>query len=190
MARKKSGYKHDDDNIPYMTDPMKRALDTGKDLPIEQMVSDKGLDQINKAKLERAAPVHAETLRPMTQAAAAQRTMFRGDGVLPQAPSTRRIIPKPFQRERIVLSGAHGHGKVWSNVRAEQIREGDIIPDIGMVDFTLETTRREDIAHEGDYELNDGVATGTLIYVEGAGGNNAVFAPHQQVRVFREAEDG
>lgn len=188
--KKRSGYKHDDDNIPYMTDPMKKALDTGKDLPIEQLVSDRGLDQINKAKLARSAPVHAETLRPMSPYAAKQLTTFQGDGTLPQAPSTRRVIPKPFQRERIVLSGAHGHGKVWQNVRAEQIREGDIIPDVGKVDFTLETTRREDISHEGDYELNDGVATGTLIYVEGAGGNSAVFVPHQQVRVFREADDG
>lgn len=188
MAKKT--FRHDDDNIPYMTDNMKRALDTGKDLPIEQLVSDRGLEQINKAKLARAAPVHAETLRPMSPYAARQMTTFQGDGVLPKAPSTRRVIPKPFQRERIVLGGAHGHGKIWQNVRAEQIREGDIIPGVGKVDFTLETTRREDIAHEGTYELDDGVATGTLIYVEGAGGNEALFEAHQQVRVFREAADG
>lgn len=178
-------FKHDDDNIPYMTDNMKRALDKGKDLPIEQLVSDKGLAAIEAARARRAAPVHAENLVPISKQAAAQRTQLTRGGPLPAMPATRRVIPRPFQRPRIVVSAHGGHGKTWQSVPAEDIAAGDIIPDLGEVVDKQEVIRREEVSGVRN------VATGVSVIVVGAGGNVAAFNdPRELVRVFREAPDG
>jgi hypothetical protein len=169
----------DDDGIPFMTDNMKRALDTGTDLPIEQFVSNDGMSQMEMMKAARSAPVRMDSLQPMSKTEARRRMTFDGEH-LPAAPATRRVIPKPFQRERIDLGG---HGKTWQTVQATHIQREDIIPDVGLVTDVQEGIRHEQIAGQQ-------VAVGTFIVVEGAGGNLKIFDDTRSlVRVFREAAE-
>jgi hypothetical protein len=183
VPRKKSGYKHDDDNIPYMTDPMKKALDEGKDLPIEQLVSGAGLDAIEASKARRAAPVRMDQMKPITKAEATRRRTQFGE-TLPNMPATKRVIPKPFERPRVVVSSFGGHRKTWQSVRVDEVQEGDIIPDLGRVVEITEQIRREDVGPAKD------VATGVTIILVGMGGNVAAFRdPHERLQAFREDPD-
>lgn len=183
MAKKRSGYKHDDDNIPYMTDNMKRALDKGKDLPIEQLVSDTGMAQLEAVKARRAAPIRADQMVPISKAEAARRTTLTRDGALPLMPATRRVLPAPFQRPRIVVSSVGGHRKTWQSVRVDEVQVEDIITDLGRVVLIREIIRREDIGAVRD------VATGVTVVLVGAGGNLAAFDdPHERIQVFRKED--
>lgn len=89
-------------------------------------------------------------------------------------PSMRRSIPPPFKRKRIEIEH---HGKSWAYLRAEQVRPGDQVVDVGLVN---EVGTR--VLHE---EVN-GVwaATGAVIQLWN---NDAVTEvdPDEQVRVFR-----
>jgi len=176
-------YKHDDDNIPYMTDNMKRALDKGKDLPIEQLVSGKGLAQIEQARARRTRPIRADQLVPISKADAARRTMLTRDGELPLMPATRRVIPAPFQRPRIVVSAVGGHQKTWQSVRVDEVQEEDIITDLGRVVAIREIIRRDDIGTVKD------VAIGVTVVLVGAGGKVAAFDdPYERIQVFRKED--
>lgn len=184
MSKKKSGYKHDDDNIPYMTDPMKKALDQGKDLPIEQLVSPRGLEAIEAAKARSSRPIRADHMRPITKAEAARRTALTREGELPLMPATKRVLPKPFERPRVVVSSFGGHRKTWQSVRVDEVQAGDIIPDLGRVVDIAEQIRREDVGPAKD------VATGVTTILVGAGGKVAAFRdPHERIQVFREDPD-
>ena len=123
-----------------------------------------------------AAPVHAEDLTPISRDEAARRTTFDGQS-LPAMPSTRRVIPAPFRRDRI--SGAEHHGKTWQSVRADQVRAGDIVPDLGLVASAHERLRRETVAGVA------GVPTRVEFVLTGAGGVVRALRPDAQVRVFR-----
>jgi hypothetical protein len=183
VAKKKSGYKHDDDNIPYMTDPMKKALDAGKDLPIEQLVSGPGLEAIEADKARRSAPVRMDQMKAITKGEAARRRTQHGES-LPNMPATKRVIPKPFQRDRLVVSSSNGHQKTWQHVRVDEVQVGDIIPDLGRVVEITEQVRREDIGSVKD------VATGVTTILVGLGGKVAAFRElHERIQVFREAPD-
>lgn len=156
--------------------------------PVEAFMSPAALEQAEKAA--STAPVHAEDLRPISKAEAGRRTTFDGE-TLPGVPATRRVIPAPFRRPRIAIDH---HGKTWQTVRADQVREGDIVPGLGRVaeagemvlyaprrDF-LEPAEREYLTED---ELVEPVAHGTAIRVLGAGANVLMLRPHDQVRVFR-----
>lgn len=185
MAKKKSGYRHDDDNIPYMTDNMKRALDTGKDLPIEQLVSDDARAAVEADRSRRSRPIRADHMVPISRAEAAARTKLTPDGPLPLMPATKRVLPAPFQRPRVVVSSLSGHRKTWQSVRVDEVQEGDIIPDLGRVVDVTSVTRREDVGPVKD------VATGITHVLVGAGGNVAAFHdPHERIQVFREETSG
>jgi hypothetical protein len=144
--------------------------------PIEAFMSDAALEQAEKNTRAASEPVHAEDLKPISQAEAAVRTTF-GGAVLPSLPAPRRVIPAPFQRPS-VRGGSHG--KSWhENVRADQVRAGDIIPDVGRVTRVDEYVTRETVAGVGD------VATGVEVALTGAGGVVRVFDCAAPVRVFR-----
>ena len=156
--------------------------------PIEAFMSPAALEQAEKSA--STAPVHAEDLRPISHAEAARRTTFDGKN-MPGVPATRRVIPAPFRRDRIAVDH---HGKTWQSVRADQVREGDIVPDLGLVaevrEMVLYAPRSDFLEPaERDYltedELVQPVAHGTAIRVLGAGANVLVLRPDAQVRVFR-----
>jgi len=143
--------------------------------PIEAFMSDSMVSQIEAAAAP-PAPVHAETLRPITRGEANLKTTFDGQS-LPNMPAPRRVIPPPFQRPSV--SGGK-HGKSWQNVRADQVRKGDIIPEIGLVLDVSERLVRETIAEV------DEVPTRVVFKVTGAGGIEQSFAPDAALRVFRK----
>lgn len=156
--------------------------------PIEAFMSPAALEQAEKAA--STAPVHAEDLRPISHAEAARRTTFDGEH-MPGVPATRRVIPAPFRRDRIAIDH---HGKTWQTVRADQVREGDIVPDLGLVttadEMVLYLPRRDFLApeqyqHLTEDELDEPVAHGTGIRLLGAGASVLMLRPDAQVRVFR-----
>ncbi len=146
--------------------------------PIEAFLSDDTVQQIEAAAAVNTQPLQADSLRPITRREANARTTFNGD-TLQNMPAPRRVIPPPFRRPRI---DAGSHGKSWTNVRAEQVVPGDIIPEIGLVTGSHEVIRRETVAGVV------GVAARIEWVVHGAGGVTRSFAPESQLTVFRKAE--
>lgn len=156
--------------------------------PIEAFLSPGALEQAEK--MTSAEPVHAEDLVPISKAEAARRTTFDGEH-LPAVPTTRRVIPPPFRRQRISIDH---HGKTWQSVRADQVLEGDIVPDLGRVaevaEAVLYSPRRDFLApgqreQLTEDELDEPVAHGMAIRILGAGANVLILRPDMQVRVFR-----
>lgn len=143
--------------------------------PVEAFLSDEVNSEIEAATRVADQPIHADTLRPITRAEANRRTTLDGK-TLQNMPAPRRVIPPPFQRQRVV---GGSHGKSWQTMRAEQVKPGDIIPDIGLVTDAHEVLRRETIAGRV------GVASRVEWVVRGAGGAVAVFRPETSLRVFR-----
>lgn len=143
--------------------------------PIEAFMSDNMVSEIEKTAALPSQPIHAETLRPITRGEANRRTTFNGE-TLPNMPAPRRVIPPPFQRPS-VRGGSHG--KTWRNVKADQVRTGDIIPDLGRVIDVREVLYRETI---GEYQ---GVPTKIVWRLSGAGGEVWDVHPDAPLRVFR-----
>jgi len=138
-------------------------------------MSDASLEQVERQSAAASSPVHAEDLRPISGAEAARRTTFDGEH-LPSMPARRRVIPAPFARPS-VRGGTHG--KTWQRVRADQVRAGDIVPDVGLVTSVRERLCRETVAGVA------GVATRVEFVLTGAGGVTLAFSPDGQVQVFR-----
>ena len=161
-------------HILEIPDSLGRDIDKGLQPPIEAFMSDGALEQAEKAARAAAGPVHAEDLRPISGAEAARRSAFDGQS-LPRT-SRRRVIPAPFSRPA-VRGGSHG--KTWQRVRADQVREGDIVPGIGRITAVHEKLRRETVAGVA------GVATRVEFVLFGAGGVVRSFRPDDAVQVFR-----
>lgn len=143
--------------------------------PIEAFLSDEVASEVEAATRVNDTPIHAETLRPITRAEANLRTTLDGK-TLQNMPAPRRVIPPPFQRQRVV---GGQHGKSWQNLRADQVKPGDIIPDIGRVKDAHEILRRETVAGKV------GVASRIEWVVRGIDGAVAYVSPETQLRVFR-----
>jgi hypothetical protein len=120
---------------------------------------------------------------------------------MPKFPATRRVIPAPFQRDRVI---GGKHGKEWRVLQAQQIQPRDIIPDLGLVTLVEERTVYSTRAlaekgegwsdpmvggpndeHPAGYAPDDLVAIGTAVRVTGAGGKVVVMRPDTEGRVFR-----
>lgn len=172
-------------SIPTIPDKVADKLQSGKDVAIEELISESTLEADAAAKARRSAPVHAGALKPISKAEAARRTTFDGQS-LPRLPSTRRVIPEPFRRPVISLSLPWEPKKVWSYVRADQVLAGDIVPDIGLVQSVSQTVRREVLATPVMGWTD--VAVGTDVTITGPERYVTVDAT-DQVRVFR-VEDG
>lgn len=146
-----------------------------------------------------SGPVHAENLVPISKAEARRRTTFDGES-MPKFPATRRVIPAPYRRDRVV---GGSHGKSWRTLIAGAIRVGDIITDLGLVvdrrEVTAYATREHvaaGMAHSNlMYADVDGIPEGVeeedLVAIEpgyfiiGAGGKGAIFRCNAEVKVFR-----
>ncbi len=159
-----------------ISDSMARDLDNGRadNRSLDDFLPDTVLQSMKDAQ-DVQGTVHAEDLVPISKADAARRTMFDGEH-LPHAPATRRVIPAPYRRDRVV---GGKHGKKYQDIRANQIRRGDIIPGIGLV-IGLE----DSIRYDGEGELGP-IAAGTDVHVQGAGGNEMTYDSGATVRVFR-----
>lgn len=172
-------------SIPTIPDKVADKLQSGKDVAIEELISESTLEADAAAKARRSAPVHAGALKPISKAEAARRTTFDGQS-LPRLPSTRRVIPEPFRRPVISLSLPWEPKKVWQYVRADQVLAGDIVPDIGLVQSVSQTVRREVLATPVMGWTD--VAVGVDVTITGPERYVTVDAT-DQVRVFR-VEDG
>jgi hypothetical protein len=149
--------------------------------PIEAFMSTESLEQVEKQTQAAAAPLQAADLVPITKEEGARRTRFNGES-LPSAPATRRVIPPPFQRPAINLVSA-GHGREWTMCPAEDVKEGDMVVDVGRIARDAETViRYETIAGIPD------VAVSMKVILTGVTGNQLAYQPGQRVRAFRLAE--
>jgi len=124
-------------NLPVIPDKVVKRIQDGKDVPLEA-ISEAATELREKRGLERAKPLHAGTLKPITQHRANQIVSGSPDGklqhgVMPRAPQTRRVIPEPFRRESISIRVPGEPSAEWHNVRADQVLVGDIVPDVGKV---------------------------------------------------------
>ena len=169
-------------HILEIPDSLGRDVDRAKagtlksTLPAEAFLSDGALEQIEQA--QRPDPtVRQGDLVPITAAEAATRTTFDGES-LPRLPQLRRVIPEPFRRDRIDISH---HGKAWQECRADEVCEGDIVPEVGRVKSVDHHIRYETVAGIPD------VATGMTVVLTGAGGTELPLQPGVTVRVFRLA---
>jgi hypothetical protein len=149
--------------------------------PIEAFMSDAALQDAQDATTAAAGPVHAQDLRPISRAEAAARSTFDGTA-LPGHGRQRRVIPAPYRRDRI--RGAVHHGKAWVTVRADYVREGDIVPGTGLVVDVLLVTRRETVAGRPD------IPVGTDVILRGIGGVETILDSSSEVRAFRPPAPG
>lgn len=146
---------------------------------ISAFMSDEALAQVDAQTAAASAPVYAEDLVPISKAEAARRTTFDGE-TLPSMPATRRVIPEPFRRPRINLDR---HGREWTTCRAEDVKAGDMVVDVGRVGADAEVfTRYETVAGVPD------VAVGVKVKLTGISGNQVVLDHGTRVRAFRLAE--
>lgn len=168
-----------DDSTKYLpiSDAMARDLDSGaaagRDLA-DFLPDDYAQELYDQSQ---PGPVHAENLIPISpQEAAARRTIDPEAGTLPMFPATRRVIPAPFQRSRVV---GGSHGKAWMLIRGEQVAVGDIITAVGLV-----VDVREEIRYGTEAGVEN-VAVGRDFVVTGKGGNVERYDAGAEVKVFR-----
>lgn len=181
MAEEKPG------QFLHIPDSLGRDIDKGLQPPIEAFLPDHVLQETQDAT---ASAVHAEALRPISKAEAARRTTFDGK-TLPNLPSTRRVIPAPYRRDRVV---GGSHGKTWGYVRADQVLAGDIIPEFGLVAEAGAKVRYRPL-HElldvADWKsvsaakLKEPVAVGSTVVLTNPQGVTRNLDAGTQVRVFR-----
>jgi len=143
--------------------------------PIESFMSDAALTAAEEATRRASEPVRAQDLKPISGAEAAARRTQHGES-LPSMPATRRVIPAPFRRQRVV---GGRHGKTWQSVRAELVATGDMTELVGLVASVQAVVRRETVAGR------PGVATGTDVVLTGIGGASQTVDASALVRVFR-----
>lgn len=170
-------------SLPVIPEAIERKIDQGKDVAIEE-IREAAIDQI---RTNRTTPVHAENLRPISPATAAEMRTQKPGGKLPKMPAMRRVIPEPFRRPRI---DASRHGKEWVWVLAKLVVPGDIVPDIGLVDRreeqVLYVPRGELVGATGGAEDLVPVATGIKIVLHGVSGASLEFQPDDEVHTFRK----
>jgi hypothetical protein len=173
------------EHLPTIPDKVIDNLRKGKDVAIEELAGPDAPRILEEAKQRRSAPVHAEDLTPITKTQAAAMRNFNpsgtpGGGSMPNFPAQKRVIPAPFRRPHIDLTSRPEDRRTWQMVRADSVRIGDIVVDLGLVIHIVLKTHYEEIA---------GVraATGFVVYMEGPE-RVAVYDPHEQVRAFRLPE--
>jgi hypothetical protein len=151
-------------------------------VPLEELAGSRAPEILEQARQSRSAPVHAQDLKPISREEATRRTTFGGDS-MPSFPSTRKVIPAPFKRPSISLSSREGDRREWHTVRADSIREDDIVVDLGKVRFVRHFIQREDVAGV------IGVATGVLVTLYGPEITRS-YDDYQQVTAFVLPEEG
>jgi hypothetical protein len=183
------------DMLPLIPDHVVEALDKGVDVPMEAFSSGAAREHLQDRMAARNEPVHAENLIPVARNDPRIAGFGKLDGEhLPRMPARKRVIPAPFQRPRIEIGH---HGRTWKLVLASQVREGDIVPDIGRIvsaQERIDYRMRSEIfgsmtLYAGETPPEQGpdgeeVAVGTVIIIEGLSGVRKAFRPGAQLRVF------
>lgn len=161
-----------------ISDAMARDLDNGRadNRALDDFLPDSVLQELHDSQQANSSPVHGEDLIPISKAEAARRTTFDGESLPTTLPKTRRVIPAPYRRDRVV---GGKHGKKWHELTAEQIRRGDIVTDIGLVTWVGSRMRYETV------EGVENVAVGADIEVWGGDNNRRQYDAKETVRVFR-----
>jgi hypothetical protein len=184
-----------DDNARPDPDAERGENASGEIVPIESVVSAKDSrnlhrqaelsEQIIEERQKRATePVHMEGLKPLPPEI--QKTL-PGPGQIPGgpdalglAPSMRRSIPEPFQRDRIAIDH---HGKTWAYGKAETVKLGDIVVDFGLVTGKAFALAREDVGGSAD------VATDVSVLLTNVAGHTDKFGMFDDLRIFRVHEE-
>jgi hypothetical protein len=171
------------DHIIEIPDSLGRDVDAfregrGEAPPMEAFMSDASLEQVERQTAQAAAAVPAESLTPISAARAAEMTRFDGE-TLPNLPRTRRVIPAPFQRQRISITR---HGRRWMPCLAEDVRPGDTVPGVGLVTARQVVRRHESVAGAS------GVTVGMKVILTGKGGASVTLDAHERVQAHRLAE--
>lgn len=127
----------DEANLPVIPDKVVDRIRAGKEVSLEE-VSSAAAEMRDARESSRAQPLRGETLRPTTRAHA--NALMTGNpqghlqrGAIPRAPVTRRVIPPPFRRESISVRVPGEPQPQWQNLKAHQVKEGHIVPDVGRV---------------------------------------------------------
>lgn len=175
-----------------ISDAMAKDIDSGKagDRDLVDFLPDSVAQELYDA--QHPGMVHAENLIPISREQGAEMRMIDPEsGTLPRFPSTRRVLPAPFRRDRI--SGG-SHGKTWHLLTAEQVRRGDIITDLGRVVQVEQKVAHSDVVEQHNH-LSDGtvegcpgcfpVASGFEYEITGAGGKVVKWLAGREVKVFR-----
>lgn len=160
-----------------VSDSMARDLDNGRadNRSLDDFLPDSALQELKDIQ-DAQATVRGENLVPISRAEAARRTTFDGEHLPSTLPKTRRVIPAPYRRDRVI---GGKHGKKWQEMTAEQVRRGDIVPGIGLVTWVGSRMRYETVEDVED------VAVGADIEVWGGDDNHQQYDAKQTVRVFR-----
>jgi hypothetical protein len=171
------------DHIIEIPDSLGRDVDAfregrGEAPPMEAFMSDASLEQVERQTAQAASAVPAESLTPISAAQAAEMTRFDGE-TMPNLPRTRRVIPPPFQRQRISITR---HGRRWMPCLAEDVRPGDTVPGIGLVTARQVVRRHESVAG------TSGVTVGMKVILTGKGGTSVSLDAHERVQAHRLAE--
>lgn len=186
-----------DEKYLPISNAMGRDIDSGKaaSKDLADFLPDSVAQELYDQTTANRGPVHAENLIPISREQGTDlRRIDPAAGTLPRFPSTRRVIPAPYKRDRAV---GGSHGKAWTLVLAGKIVAGDIITDIGLVtavqermlygtvsDFTGQHGDQPADA-AGQWAAGDKVATGTEYVVTGAGGRIVAYPASAEVKVFR-----
>jgi len=171
------------DHIIEIPESLGRDVDAWRegrrDAPdMEAFMSDESLAMVEQNTAQAAAAVPAESLTPISAAAAAEMTRFNGE-TLPNLPRTRRVIPAPFQRQRISITR---HGRRWMPCAAEDVQVGDTVPGIGLVTGREVVRRHEPVAGVS------GVTVGMKVILTGKGGITVPLDFGERVQAHRLAE--
>lgn len=171
------------DHIIEIPDSLGRDVDAfregrGPAPDMEAFMSDESLAMVERNTAQAASAVPAESLTPISTAQAAEMTRFDGE-TMPNLPRTRRVIPAPFQRQRISITH---HGRRWMPCLAEDVRPGDTVPGIGLVTGRQVVRRHEPVAGVS------GVTVGMKVILTGKGGNAVTLDAHERVQAHRLAE--
>ncbi len=174
-----------------ISDAMGRDLDNGRadNKALDDFIPDTVLQEM-KDRQDAQTTVRAQDLIPISKADAARRTTFGGE-TMPSLPKSRRVIPAPYRRDRVV---GGKHGKSWHEMAAAGVEPGDIIPDVGLVQAVSTEVRHGALwaqhIHE-DAGTVDGCpgcfapAEGLDVIVYGGDGQPSRYDSKVILRVFR-----
>lgn len=113
---------------------------------------------------------------------------------LPNAPGMRRVLPKPFQRQRVNLDR---HGRAWKQCRADAIEVGEMVVGVGRVvdrEIKVRYVPKWEVCgyiptvDEIPPDMEELVAVGTDIVLTGMGGAVVTYDAADSVRTFRKEE--
>jgi hypothetical protein len=166
-------------DVPIIPDHVADALDRGvPGIPLEAMVSERALAAHEAEIRRRSEPVRMEGLRPGPHPA----PVFE-PGEVPPVPRVTRSIPAPFRRPVINLRVPGEAAPEWRYIRADAVREGDIVVDFGKVVTAVAYQARETVAGHAAVPVSD------HIWLENPLGKTMLAGVSDQLRVFRVHEN-